>query len=137
MALELENLQEMWRSLAQKVDALAAERDHYLSFFERSPEAYVLTDAAGVIVEVNGAAVDILQRRRRELRERPLASMIALDKRADFRGRLAALAAGAAPAAWRSVIESPGLRSDVRFSARAIERPSGVAGICWLLQADA
>ena len=137
MALELDKLQTMWRDLTEQVDALAAERDQYLHFFERSPDAYVLTDAAGVIVEVNGAAVDILQRRRRELRERPLAAVIALDRRADFRSRITALAAGNVPARWRSVVESPGLRTDVLFTARLFQRAAGVAGICWLLQADA
>jgi len=137
MALEPDQLQAMWRDLVERVDALAAERDQYVHFFERSPDAYVLTDAAGVIVEVNGAAVDILQRRRRELRERPLAAMIALDRRADFRGRITALAAGDVPARWHSVVESPGLRTDVVFTARLFRRTAGVAGICWLLQAGA
>ncbi len=65
MAAELEDLKAMWSDLKAQVDELAGERQQYIDFFEQSSEAYVVTDNDGTIEEVNGAAVDLLQRRRR------------------------------------------------------------------------
>src|SRR5436190_21596718 len=101
MALELE-LQEAWLQLRAHVDQLAGERQQYLDFFEQSPEAYIVTDAEGTIVDANGAATDIVQRRRRFLRGKPLAVLVALDRRAEFRSRLKRLLARdpGAPGRW-------------------------------------
>jgi PAS domain S-box-containing protein len=139
MALELEDLQQAWLQLRAHVDQLAGERQQYLAFFEQSPEAYVVTDAEGTIVDANGAATDILQRRRRFLRGKPLAYLVALDRRAEFRARLQRLLAGDPQAArtWRTVLEAPELRTEVTLTARVIERAGTVGGTCWLLQAVA
>jgi PAS domain S-box-containing protein len=135
MALDVEDLKVMWLDLRARVDQVACDYERYLDFFEQSPEAYLVTDVAGVIGELNGAAVDILQRRKRHLRGRPLAAMVALDCRPEFRRRLGLLLTGDAQRSWRTVIESPGLRTDVSVTARLIERAAEVGGICWLLQA--
>ncbi len=137
MQAELEELKALWLDLRAQVDRLADERQHYLDFFEQASEAYVVTDANGTIVDANGAAVDILQRRRQVLRGKPFASLIALERRRDFRERLRALAAGEpAPArAWGTILEAPGLRTDVTLVARRIEREGRFAGLCWRLEA--
>jgi PAS domain S-box-containing protein len=102
---------------------------HYLELFESAPTAYLITDRAGTIEDANGAAVDLFQRRRRQLIGRPLAALIALDQRHAFRSRLRALGAGEAD--WTSIAEAPGLRLAVKFSARLMP-----AGICWRAQAQ-
>jgi PAS domain S-box-containing protein len=137
MQAELEELKALWLDLRAHVDRLADERQHYLDFFEQATEAYVVTDANGTIVDVNGAAVDILQRRRLYLRGKPLASLVALERRRDFRERLRALAAGepAQTRAWGTILEAPGLRTDVTLVARRIEREGRFAGLCWRLEA--
>src|SRR3954451_1011083 len=94
MQAELEELKALWLDLRAQVDRLADERQHYLDFFGRASEAYAATDANGPIVDVNGPAIDILQRRRLYLRGKPLASLVALERRRDFRERLRGLAAG-------------------------------------------
>jgi|SRR5689334_1896497 PAS domain S-box-containing protein len=136
MAVQLEELQEIWLHLRAHVDQLADERQHYQEFFERSSEAYVLTDAYGTIGEVNGAAVDILQRRKRYLRGKPLAALIALERRAEFRRNMSALLARApgSQAAWRSIVVAPGERTDVLFTGRVIARSAHIGGICWRLE---
>lgn len=129
----------MWLELHARVSELAAERQQYLDFFEQSSEAYVVTDRQGTIVEANGAATDILQRRRRALCGRPFAVLVALDRRVEFRARLARLAArepGAEPS-FRTVLEAPELRIDATLTARLIARPEGIGGICWLVQEGA
>jgi PAS domain S-box-containing protein len=136
MALDPEDLKAMWLDLRARVDQLAGERQQYLDFFEQSPEAYVVTDADGTIVAANGAATDILQRRKIYLRGKPLTVMVALDHRAEFRRRLASMLAAESAAlhSWTTVLEAPELRTQVTVTARAIDRPGGVSGICWLLQ---
>ena len=136
MTPELEDLKAIWLDLRAHVDRLAAERQQYLDFFEQSPEAYVVTDAAGTIVDANGAAVDILQRRRRYLQGKVMAAMVALDRRKEFRARLRSILARepGAVRTWSTVFEAPGLRTDVTVTTRVIERAGAVAGLCWLLQ---
>jgi len=134
---DVEDLKAVWLDLRAHVDQLAGERQQYLDFFEQSPEAYLVTDARGTIVEANGAAVDILQRRRHYLRGKPLVVFVALDQRAQFRLRLGALAARVpnAERSWRTVFVSPELRTEVTLTGRLIDRPEGVGGICWRLEA--
>ena len=137
MHAELEQLKALWLDLRSHVDRLAGERQQYIDFFEQASEAYVVTDADGTIVDANGPAVDILQRRRRYLRGKPLASLVALERRRDFRERLNALAAGRsrANATWHTIFEAPELRTEVTLTTRRIERNGRFAGLCWRLQA--
>lgn len=132
MALEIEELKMLWLDLKAKVDLLASERAQYAEVFEQASEAYVVTDAAGTIEAANGAAVDILQRRRSALHGKPLAALVALDRRRDFRERLAKLAPGDA---WSTVFEAQGERIDVTLCTRLIGGPAEPRGICWRLQA--
>jgi len=137
MAADLEELKAMWLHLRAHVDLLASERQQYLDVFEQASEAYVVTDADGTIVDLNGAAVDILQRRKRYLRGKPLTVLVALEQRAQFRSRLRALRERdpRAERSWRTIFVAPELRLDVELTARPIERTAGIAGICWRLEA--
>lgn len=139
MAAELEELKAIWLDLRAHVDLLAGERQQYYDFFEQASEAYVVTDEHGTIVDANGAAVDVLQRRKRYLRGKPLVSLVALERRREFRERLRALCERqpAAPACWRTIFVAPELRIDVALGARLIERAGAIAGICWRLEAFA
>jgi PAS domain S-box-containing protein len=139
MAPELQELHAIWLDLRSHVDRLAGERHQYLDFFEQATDAYLVTDVHGTIAEANGAAVDILQRRKHYLRGKPLAVLIALDRRSDFRTRLQALASGnaAAERSWRTVLEAPEVRVDATLTARAIERGGAIAGFCWRVDAAA
>jgi len=134
---DMSDLKAVWLDLRAHVDQLAGERQQYLDFFEQSPEAYLVTDAQGTIAEANGAAVDILQRRKQHLRGKPFAVFVALDQRADFRRRLAALARREphAERSWRTVFVAAESRNEVTLTARLIDRPEGVGGICWRLEA--
>ena len=134
MAADLDDLKTMWLELRAQVDQLAGERQQYLDFFDQSTEAYVVTDALGRISEVNGAAVDILQRRKHHLRGKPLAVLVALERRPEFRQRLQALAQKAdREPSWRTVVLAPESRVEVEMAARRIGGADG--GICWRLQA--
>lgn len=136
MTADLESLKAMWHELKAHVDRLVGERQQYLDFFEQSGEAYLVTDAHGTIADANGAAVDILQRRKRYLRGKPLAALVALDQRSTFRRRLHALAGGSTERTWRTIIESPQLRTEVTLTGRLMGTAGQAGGICWLLQVE-
>jgi PAS domain S-box-containing protein len=131
----VEELQAIWLDLRAHVEQLAGERQQYLVIFEQASDAYVVTERDGTIQDANGPAVDILQRRRRDLRGKPIAALVALDRRAEFRRRLRALIARESQAerTFRTIFEAPELRTEVTLTARLIERPEGIGGICWRL----
>jgi len=135
MTAELEALKAMWLDLSAHVDQLAAERQHYQDFFEQASAAYVVTDEHGTISDVNGAAVDILQRRKAWLRGKPLVVLVALEQRTEFRRRLRAVREPHAERSWRTILVAPQLRTEVALTARLIERRDGPGGICWRLEA--
>jgi len=138
MKAELEDLTAVWLDLRARVDQLAGERQQYLDFFEQSPEAYVVTDEQGTIVDANGAAVDLLQRRRGQLKGKSFAGIVALERRVEFRARARRLMARepGLPERWSTIFEAPGMRTEVAVSARPIEREGTITGLCWLLQAS-
>src|SRR5258708_35137607 len=90
-----------WLELKARFEALAAKHRHYVEFFERATEAYLITDTEGSIQEANGAAVRALRRRKRGPRARPPAALVAPAQPARLRRQPHALAAGD-PAAARS-----------------------------------
>ena len=137
MAADLADLKALWLDLSAHIEVVASERQQYLEIFEQASDAYLVTERDGTIRDVNGPAVDVLQRRRRHLRGTPIAALVALDQRREFRRRLQALTARPADAerTWRTIFEAPGLRTEVILTARLIERSQDVGGICWRLDA--
>jgi PAS domain S-box-containing protein len=124
----MDELQAAWCELKARVDELGAERQQYLDLFELARDAYLITDADGVIREANGAAVDLLQRRRQALRGKPLAVFIPVTRRHAFRSRVRSIAGEA----WRS-------RELVRADEAVIEvdvlvRRAASGALCWRLR---
>jgi PAS domain S-box-containing protein len=123
----MEQLRTAWLTLRSYVDDMAYEREHYLQFFERATDAYFVTDRSGRIVEVNGAAVDLLERRRVFLKGKPLAVFIAPEERRAFRSRASDVAC---PDRWQTCIQTRRRRTRVEISGRAIPGQ----GTCWRLR---
>ena len=101
----MNDLHAAWSVLKARVEELGAERQQYLDLFEHACEAYVITDREGLISEANGAAVDLLQRRKQSLRGKPLAALVPLLQRQEFRARLGSLRE-AGCGLWRTVMRS-------------------------------
>lgn len=118
----MDELRTAWLKLKSFVDDQARERQHYLAFFEHAADAWFVTDARGRIVEANGAAVDLLDRRRKYLTGKPLVVFVAPEARGEFRR-----CSGLPAARWQSCIQSRGRRTHVEFSARAMPG----RGVCW------
>lgn len=70
---------------------LEIERARYRDLFESAPEAYLVTDPAGRIVEANRAAERLLNRARNELLGAPLADLLAGHERVPVEMMLARL----------------------------------------------
>lgn len=125
----MDELQAAWRELRARVEELGAERQQYLELFERAGEAYLITDRLSVICEANGAAVDLLQRRRRALRGKPLASLVPLAERAAFRAQLGRV--GNERRAWRTLL----LAGESVIEVDVTARRSASGTLCWRLRA--
>lgn len=135
MPPDMEELKAMWLDLKARVEALVGERQQYLDFFERSAEAYVVTDPAGTILEANGAAVDILQRRKRALRGKPFSAFVALDQRMRFRTSLREMVGGVGPAGFTTIVVAAETRVELALKGRLMGRPGAASGVCWRLTA--
>jgi PAS domain-containing protein len=99
----LEDLKALWESLKHRADRLAAERQRYLEFFQNAPEACVISDRNGKILEVNRAAAELLDARPQYIVGKPLAVFTAAAAQrpviASFRP-LTAAAGDKADACW-------------------------------------
>ena len=117
--------------------ALITESENGLAEF--LADAYVVTDAEGIIQGANLAASALFGTRRPELRGAPLADLLAPSDRAGFRARLQRLAAsdaGMSQASWLlhlSTASGGAVEASVR--ARAVRGDSGATSfVRWLLR---
>jgi PAS domain S-box-containing protein len=86
-----EELRQQTDELVESRQTIEAERQRYQDLFDFAPDGYLVTDLAGVIREANRAAGELLGIAARYLMGKPLASYIAMDDRATFRGGLTRL----------------------------------------------
>ena len=92
MALLLEELSVADEEMRQQADELILTRDEveherarYLELFEEAPDAYLVTDEAGVVRQANRAAERMLRLDRHQLYGKPLAVMVDAEFRRAFR----------------------------------------------------
>ncbi|MBI3941792.1 MAG: GAF domain-containing protein [Chloroflexi bacterium] len=90
LSVSLEELQVAQQELAHFVTT-SQEIQRYKDLFYSAPDGYVITDTAGIILEVNRAAAALLGRDQAYLLGKPLASYVILQDRREFRDHLAAL----------------------------------------------
>jgi PAS domain S-box-containing protein len=110
---------------------LAAGIDDRIGFFSAVPEACLVTDAAGNILDANDASDELL-RGAGDLAGRSVESFVALEQRHVFRGKLAA-----ALAARRMKFFARLRRADgdlaVELSVAAVRGPQGRVRLFWVL----
>jgi PAS domain S-box-containing protein len=119
----MDQLRSAWLQLKSFVDDQASQRQHYLDFFENAEAAYLVTDRDGRIVEANGAAVDLFDRRRHYLKGKPLAAFVAPDERREFRRQLQGISR---PVQWRSCFATQGRQFEVELRARPMPEARGI-----------
>jgi PAS domain S-box-containing protein len=121
--------------LVEGRQSVEAERDHYRELFELAPVAYLVTDRAGVIREVNRRAASLLGVAQDFLAGRPLAMYVATEDRWRLRDRLGRLG-GLDPTGWRLTL-APRHRKPVPVViwTSAVRGQAGeVTGLRWTLQ---
>jgi PAS domain S-box-containing protein len=137
LRMSLEELDVLWEELQGQSEHLARERQRYLDFFQFAPDAYLVTDASGIIREANGAAGLMLRMSPTSLVGKPIASFIAPPDRRSFRTHLGSLGLGAGqPARWSAaVLARDGVCTEVSVAVRGMGPGAGSPnGFCWLLR---
>ena len=115
--------------------AVEIERERYRDLFEFAPDAYLVTDAHGKILEANQPAVKLLNVRPRALPGKPLAAYIDSPDRFGFRSRMAHLASSQEPQEWEFRIAArKGALRDVAATVVGSRARDGTVALRWLLR---
>jgi PAS domain S-box-containing protein len=131
-----EELRQQNETLAESREALEAERARYRDLFHFAPDAYLLTDAEGVVREANRAAASLLGVGEQALAGKPLAVFVDARARRDFRQLLARLAGEERMEDWELHLHPRrGGPVDASCSVAAVRgRDGAVEGLRWLLR---
>ena len=139
---ELETTREELRQ--QRDEALTASESvdsrarHYADLFVHAPDAYVVTDRAGIVTEVNNAAARLLARAHDDHAGKPLVVFFAPGDAAAIRTAVTALGRGEQPPTLAlHVRRRSGMDVPVTAVANPIVEDDRSAGTRWLIRADA
>lgn len=92
MQTSLEVSEVIEEELVQQSEPVVAERHHYYDLFQFAPDAYLLTDTNGLILEANASARQLLNIPQSSLLRKPLAVFVPQEERPAFRSYLNQLA---------------------------------------------
>src|SRR5882762_4543680 len=95
-----EELRQQNETLREAQFSLERERERYRSLFNFAPDAYIVTDQHGVVLEANAASAELLGRPAQTLVEKPLSVVVEADHRREFRTRVAECVRGTRVAGW-------------------------------------
>jgi PAS domain S-box-containing protein len=131
-----EELRQQNETLAESREEVEAERQRYRDLFQFAPDAYLVTDADGVIREANRAASSLLGVGEQSLAGKPLVVFVDARARRDFRQRLARLAGEERVEDWElSLHPRRGGPLEASCSVAAVRgRGGAVEGLRWLLR---
>ena len=133
-----EELRQQNEELAASRVQIEAERRRYQELFDLAPDAYLVSDLAGIIQEANRAAGELVRRRREFLIGKPLVTFIAGPDRAAFRELLSALP-GLGTVSDRNLRVAPTRAQrttsiPARFTAStAVDEKGEVTGFRWIV----
>lgn len=114
-------------------DALETERHRYQALFDLAPDAYVVTDADGVIREVNRAGAALLGSSNAELQGRWLAEFMSAADRQDFPARLETRA-DARIDEWHVAIQISARAFPAVLTVAAESSTPGAPSLRWLIR---
>ena len=114
---------------------LETEREQLRELFRLAPEAYLVTDPAGVVQEASRATEELLREPEGALAGRALAEFLSEPRRAAMERRLQELARGAERAEWQTRL-TPGTGEplDVAVVVSAAREGRELVGLRWLLR---
>jgi PAS domain S-box-containing protein len=112
-----------------------AERQRYLDLFTFAPDAYVVTDLAGIIREANLAAERLLGSPRDLLLDTPLSRFFLAGFHTETRAQIRALASQEAPAQWEMRLGPADEPRDAAVTVAAVrDRGGSSTGLRWLIR---
>ncbi|WGV26598.1 helix-turn-helix domain-containing protein [Halotia branconii] len=88
LQLAAEELYQQNEELVQTRNLLEAERQYYQDLFEFAPDGYLVTNAEGIIREVNLSAAKLLNISRQSLIGKPMSNFVLFQERHCFRSEL-------------------------------------------------
>ncbi len=101
-----EELRAQNEELLAAEDKLHAERERYLDLFQFAPDAYLVTDLQGFILEANRAAGLLLGREEALLVNKPLVLLVAAGDREAFFAQVSQALAAREPVHWAAQLET-------------------------------
>ncbi|HYZ19873.1 MAG TPA: PAS domain S-box protein [Gaiellaceae bacterium] len=113
---------------------LAEAREGYRALFELAPDAYLVTDPSGRIVEANRAAQEMLSVSGRLLSGRSITSLVVQDLREAFSRRLEKLSGTEGVLETESCFETPRRTLDVSMSIAPIRKRGALTGFRWIVR---
>ena len=131
-----EELRVQNEELARSEAALEAERLRYWEMFQQAPDAYLVTDPGGTILECNHAAGALLNVSARRLFRKPLGVFVPGDARREFRARLAQAAQLGRLDDWETILQPRrGEPVEVACTVAAVRGPDGgVKALRWMVR---
>ncbi|HEX6628672.1 MAG TPA: ATP-binding protein [Gemmatimonadaceae bacterium] len=94
LSIAEEELRAQQETIAAAQREIEIERHRYRTLFELAPDAFLVTDAEGLIQQANTAAAELFGLPAALLIGKPLVSFVELHRRAEFRAHLRSLGSG-------------------------------------------
>lgn len=130
-----EELRAQNESLAESRQRLEAEQRRSRELFALAPDAYLVTDADGLIRDANAAAAVLLRVSEERLVGKPLSVFIAPDGQRAFRSRLGRLGQTGRAERWELPVQPrEGERVPAEATAGASADESGATVVRWLIR---
>jgi PAS domain S-box-containing protein len=131
-----EELHNQSDELSAVYGTLELERRRYRDLFEGAPEAYLVTDSSGVILEANQLACRLLNIEPHFVTGKPLSLYVWGDDRELMRNVLALLTSNGEASSFELHVRARGATAPISTSAsvrRAREEGGGVSALRWIL----
>jgi PAS domain S-box-containing protein len=132
-----EELRVQNEQLAHTQMLMEVERVRYEELFQLAPDAYLVTDAAGIIAEANHAAAALLNVPARRLQGKPLTVFVPAPERLEFRTRVDQGVALGRLDEWDTWLQPRGGGAAIPVSctvAAVHDAAAGAAGLRWLVR---
>ncbi len=131
-----EELYQQNEEMIQTSNCLETERQRYQNLFDFAPEAYLVTNTAGIIEQANLSAAKLLNISRPLLVGQAIVNFLPLEERQPFRGELSQLYHSDRVTGLRVRLQqNEGEYFDAALRVSAVRNPEGkVNFLCWLLR---
>ena len=131
-----EELHQQKDRLTTAYELVEVERQRYQDLFELFPDAYLVTDRRGIILEANSAAATLLNVPQRFLARKPLAGFISKEERRGFFSKLTKLHSSHQQQVWEMRLQPRNSNAiDATLTVKTVhDREGRQLALSWLLR---